>query len=69
MYQIEGRKNVPSPQAGFYGEGTGFYDGGFYGNGSVVHFHPPDPPQEGMNTAFNRLLFNRKGGEEDGTDG
>ena len=68
MFQIEERKTGPAPQAGFYGDGTGFYDGGFYGNGSIS-FHPPEPPVEGMNLAFNRLLFNRMGGETDGTDG
>lgn len=69
MYQMTERKTSPEPQTGFYGEGTGFYDGGFYGNGSVVKFHPHEPKKEGMTTAFNRLLFNRMGGEDDGTDG
>lgn len=65
------RSPCNEPKTGFYGgDSSGFYDGGFFGEGGIVP-HPHEPVVTDMLNAFNRLLFNRRSesGDNDGSSG
>ena len=58
-------------KTGFYGGGSGFFDGGFYGSGGASEGKLEPIIEVGLNGGYNLMPFNRlmEAGDDDGPSG